>query len=129
MNVFQDPVTLTCGHNYCHACIQKHWGGAHSNVVCPQCQRSFNNVTLTANRQLGNVAWLIRKLQDKGVLKKPNRGVCEAHKQLLIVFCQNDQALLCAECQKSQDHTDHVLATLEGAAQTAKVGKVSSGFR
>ncbi|XP_070808168.1 zinc finger protein RFP-like [Pituophis catenifer annectens] len=120
MNVFHDPVTLTCGHNYCHTCIQKHWGGAQSNVVCPQCQQSFDNVTLTANRQLGNVAWLIRKLQEKGVLKKPNRGVCEAHKQLLIVFCQNDQALLCAECQKSQDHTDHVLASLEGAAQTAK---------
>ncbi|KAG8144687.1 hypothetical protein E2320_013149 [Naja naja] len=120
MRVLHDPVTLNCGHNYCHACIQKHWGGAQSNVACPQCQQRFDHVTLTANRQLGNVAWLIKKLQDKGVLKKPNRGLCEAHKQLLIIFCQNDQALLCAECQKSQDHTDHTLASLEGAAQAAK---------
>ncbi|ETE71937.1 Zinc finger protein RFP, partial [Ophiophagus hannah] len=120
MRVLHDPVTLNCGHNYCHACIQKHWGGAQCNVACPQCQQRFDHVTLTANRQLGNVAWLIKKLQDKGVLKKPNRGLCEAHKQLLTVFCQNDQALLCAECQKSQDHTNHTLASLEGAAQTAK---------
>uniref|UniRef100_A0A670YRZ0 Tripartite motif containing 58 n=1 Tax=Pseudonaja textilis TaxID=8673 RepID=A0A670YRZ0_PSETE len=41
MRVFHEPVTLNCGHNYCHACIQKHWGGAQSNVACPQChQRS-----------------------------------------------------------------------------------------
>uniref|UniRef100_A0A8C6YLC8 Uncharacterized protein n=1 Tax=Naja naja TaxID=35670 RepID=A0A8C6YLC8_NAJNA len=37
MRVLHDPVTLNCGHNYCHACIQKHWGGAQSNVACPQC--------------------------------------------------------------------------------------------
>uniref|UniRef100_A0A8C5S086 Uncharacterized protein n=1 Tax=Laticauda laticaudata TaxID=8630 RepID=A0A8C5S086_LATLA len=111
MRVLHDPVTLNCGHNYCHTCIQKHWGGAQSNVACPQCHQRFDRVTLTANRQLGN---------------KPNRGLCEAHKELLTVFCQNDQALLCAECQKSQDHTDHTLASLEGAAQVAKVGRVSS---
>ncbi|XP_070616112.1 zinc finger protein RFP-like [Erythrolamprus reginae] len=121
MNVFTEPVTLACGHNYCHACIHRHWGGARCNVVCPQCQQTLDNVTLMGNRQLANVSWLIRKLQDKGVLKKPNRGLCQAHKQRLVAFCQNDQALLCTECQKSQDHTDHVLAPLEGAAQTVKM--------
>ncbi|XP_026572343.1 zinc finger protein RFP-like [Pseudonaja textilis] len=120
MRVFHEPVTLNCGHNYCHACIQKHWGGAQSNVACPQCHQRFDHVTLMLNRQLGNVAWLIRKLQDKGVLKKPSRGFCEAHKQLLTVFCQKDQALLCAECLISPDHTGHTLASLEGAAQAAK---------
>ncbi|XP_032084444.1 zinc finger protein RFP-like [Thamnophis elegans] len=121
MKVLHDPVTLSCGHNFCHACIQRHWGGALSGVLCPQCQQRFDDVTLTANRQLGNVAWLIRKLQDKGVLERPNRGFCEAHKQPLVIFCQDDQAALCTECQESQDHTNHVLASLEGAAQEAKI--------
>ncbi|KAM3827508.1 E3 ubiquitin-protein ligase TRIM7-like [Vipera latastei] len=120
MDVFHDPVTLNCGHNYCQACLQKHWGGAQSNVVCPQCHQSFDNVTLVPNRQLGNVAWLIKRLQDKGVLKKLNQAICEAHKEPLMLFCQSDRAFLCSKCQESQDHKDHALASLEEAAHKAK---------
>lgn len=129
MDVFHDPVTLNCGHNYCQACLQKHWGGAHSNVVCPQCHQSFDTVTLVPNRQLGNVSWLIKKLQDKGVLKKLNQAICETHKEPLMLFCQTDRAFLCSKCQESQGHRDHALASLDEAAHKAKVGRLSSGFR
>ncbi|KAL7979580.1 hypothetical protein Chor_004738 [Crotalus horridus] len=120
MNVFHNPVTLNCGHNYCQACLQKHWGGAQSNVVCPQCHQRFDTVTLVPNRQLGNVSWLIRKLQDKGVFKKLKQPICEAHKEPLMLFCQTDRALLCSKCQESQGHQDHALASLEEAAHKAK---------
>ncbi|XP_015687904.1 zinc finger protein RFP-like [Protobothrops mucrosquamatus] len=120
MDVFHDPVTLNCGHNYCQACLQKHWGGAHSNVVCPQCHQSFDTVTLVPNRQLGNVSWLIKKLQDKGVLKKLNQAICETHKEPLMLFCQTDRAFLCSKCQESQGHRDHALASLDEAAHKAK---------
>uniref|UniRef100_A0A3Q4HPF7 E3 ubiquitin-protein ligase TRIM39-like n=1 Tax=Neolamprologus brichardi TaxID=32507 RepID=A0A3Q4HPF7_NEOBR len=38
--VFTDPVTTPCGHNFCQACIQSKWEG--TNVCqCPACDRSF----------------------------------------------------------------------------------------
>ncbi|XP_029941893.1 E3 ubiquitin-protein ligase TRIM39-like [Salarias fasciatus] len=38
--VFTDPVTTPCGHNFCQACIQSVWDS--SNVYqCPTCNKSF----------------------------------------------------------------------------------------
>ncbi|XP_076016499.1 E3 ubiquitin-protein ligase TRIM21-like [Genypterus blacodes] len=40
LDVFTDPVTTPCGHNYCKICISQHWS---SNVqcVCPLCTEVF----------------------------------------------------------------------------------------
>ncbi|XP_028441157.1 E3 ubiquitin-protein ligase TRIM41 [Perca flavescens] len=40
LDVFTDPVTTPCGHNFCKTCITKHWD---SNVrcQCPNCKRLF----------------------------------------------------------------------------------------
>ncbi|KAL3044476.1 hypothetical protein OYC64_012884 [Pagothenia borchgrevinki] len=39
-NVFTDPVTIPCGHNFCKACISEHWD---RNVPsqCPNCNKLF----------------------------------------------------------------------------------------
>ncbi|XP_061588927.1 E3 ubiquitin-protein ligase TRIM21-like [Cololabis saira] len=41
LDVFTDPVTTPCGHNFCKTCIAHHWDG---NVLykCPICQETFN---------------------------------------------------------------------------------------
>ncbi|XP_005748000.1 E3 ubiquitin-protein ligase TRIM39-like [Pundamilia nyererei] len=38
--VFTDPVTTPCGHNFCQACIQSKWEGTDV-CQCPACDRSF----------------------------------------------------------------------------------------
>ncbi|XP_061578687.1 E3 ubiquitin-protein ligase TRIM21-like [Cololabis saira] len=40
LDVFTDPVTTPCGHNYCKTCITHHWD---DNVLykCPICQETF----------------------------------------------------------------------------------------
>ncbi|KAL4007276.1 hypothetical protein ACER0C_001128 [Sarotherodon galilaeus] len=38
--VFTDPVTTPCGHNFCQACIQSKWEGIDV-CQCPACDRSF----------------------------------------------------------------------------------------
>ncbi|XP_075999970.1 E3 ubiquitin-protein ligase TRIM39-like [Genypterus blacodes] len=40
LDVFTDPVTTSCGHNFCKTCITQHW---NSNVqcVCPLCNKVF----------------------------------------------------------------------------------------
>ncbi|XP_044198520.1 E3 ubiquitin-protein ligase TRIM39-like [Thunnus albacares] len=41
LDVFTDPVTTSCGHNFCKNCITEHW---NSNVqyLCPICKEVFN---------------------------------------------------------------------------------------
>ncbi|XP_030282091.1 E3 ubiquitin-protein ligase TRIM21-like [Sparus aurata] len=40
-DVFTDPVTIPCGHNFCKTCITQHW---NFNVPykCPNCKKTFN---------------------------------------------------------------------------------------
>ncbi|XP_067441768.1 E3 ubiquitin-protein ligase TRIM39-like [Thunnus thynnus] len=40
LDVFTDPVTTPCGHNFCKNCITEHW---NSNVqyLCPMCNKVF----------------------------------------------------------------------------------------
>ncbi|XP_062286292.1 E3 ubiquitin-protein ligase TRIM21-like [Scomber scombrus] len=40
LDVFTDPVTTPCGHNFCKNCINEHW---NSNVqyLCPLCKKVF----------------------------------------------------------------------------------------
>ncbi|XP_037622457.1 probable E3 ubiquitin-protein ligase TRIML1 [Sebastes umbrosus] len=41
LDVFTDPVTIPCGHNFCKTCITQHWD---INVLCqcPNCKEVFN---------------------------------------------------------------------------------------
>lgn len=39
--VFSEPVTIPCGHNFCHACIQETWD-CDELCQCPTCERSFS---------------------------------------------------------------------------------------
>ncbi|XP_038561986.1 E3 ubiquitin/ISG15 ligase TRIM25-like [Micropterus salmoides] len=41
LDVFTDPVSTPCGHNFCKTCITEHW---NINVLyqCPNCKKVFN---------------------------------------------------------------------------------------
>ncbi|XP_071767046.1 E3 ubiquitin-protein ligase TRIM39-like [Centroberyx gerrardi] len=40
LNVFSDPVTTPCGHNFCMACISEHWDNSEL-CQCPKCNKRF----------------------------------------------------------------------------------------
>ncbi|XP_053184393.1 zinc-binding protein A33-like [Scomber japonicus] len=40
LDVFTDPVTTPCGHNFCKNCINEHW---NSNGQCPMCKKVFTS--------------------------------------------------------------------------------------
>ncbi|CAL8370501.1 unnamed protein product [Boreogadus saida] len=41
LDVFNSPVTTTCGHNFCRTCIKKFWDGK-VQYKCPVCNKLFN---------------------------------------------------------------------------------------
>ncbi|XP_038129640.1 E3 ubiquitin-protein ligase TRIM21-like [Cyprinodon tularosa] len=40
LDVFTDPVSTPCGHNFCKACITQHWDG-NEKCQCPFCNKLF----------------------------------------------------------------------------------------
>nr|XP_040042796.1 E3 ubiquitin-protein ligase TRIM39-like isoform X1 [Gasterosteus aculeatus aculeatus] len=40
LDVFTDPVTTPCGHNFCMNCINEHWNTSDQNL-CPMCNKDF----------------------------------------------------------------------------------------
>ncbi|XP_068458610.1 E3 ubiquitin-protein ligase TRIM21-like isoform X2 [Clinocottus analis] len=41
LDVFTDPVTIPCGHNFCKACITQHWK-VNVSSQCPNCNKRFS---------------------------------------------------------------------------------------
>ncbi|XP_044198526.1 E3 ubiquitin-protein ligase TRIM21-like [Thunnus albacares] len=41
LDVFTDPVTTSCGHNFCKNCITEHWN-SNDQYLCPMCKKVFN---------------------------------------------------------------------------------------
>ncbi|XP_062294878.1 E3 ubiquitin-protein ligase TRIM39-like [Scomber scombrus] len=41
LDVFTDPVSTPCGHNFCKNCINEHWN-SNDQYLCPMCKKVFN---------------------------------------------------------------------------------------
>uniref|UniRef100_A0A8C9X2N0 RING-type domain-containing protein n=1 Tax=Sander lucioperca TaxID=283035 RepID=A0A8C9X2N0_SANLU len=41
LNVFSDPVTTPCGHNFCKTCLSLHWDKSDL-CSCPMCNKRFH---------------------------------------------------------------------------------------
>ncbi|XP_062295219.1 F-box only protein 48 [Scomber scombrus] len=41
LDVFTDPVSTPCGHNFCKNCINEHWN-SNDQYLCPMCKENFN---------------------------------------------------------------------------------------
>ncbi|XP_056444040.1 E3 ubiquitin-protein ligase TRIM39-like [Gadus chalcogrammus] len=60
LDVFNNPVTTTCGHNYCRTCITKFWD-EQVQYKCPVCNKLFNTrPDLQVNTFLSELAAQIR---------------------------------------------------------------------
>ncbi|CAM5105121.1 unnamed protein product, partial [Natator depressus] len=115
LDSFQDPILLTCGHNFCQACITQVWKGLEENVSCPKCGKRFWERHWHPNPQLGKVVEKARKLRWAA-----EGSMCQRHKERLELYCEEDQALICVVCDRSKEHRAHRVAPLKEAAQEYK---------
>nr|XP_003464895.1 E3 ubiquitin/ISG15 ligase TRIM25-like [Cavia porcellus] len=88
LEVFRDPITTTCGHNFCMTCLQNFWD--HQAAVgemyhCPQCRESFpSRPELRKNVILENLVTCIT--QAKGQVSRPSRNLA-GPKDVPCDFC------------------------------------------
>ncbi|XP_073464137.1 E3 ubiquitin-protein ligase TRIM17-like [Aquarana catesbeiana] len=116
-DIYTDPVTLNCGHNYCQICIQNLLFTQDSFRIytCPDCRTQFSNrPTVEKNTTLCNITEQYRaRLQIEEEM-----GKCPLHRhQLLEYYCFEDMARICAACCASAQHRGHQLRPLSEAAE------------
>ncbi|XP_051238882.1 E3 ubiquitin-protein ligase TRIM21-like [Dicentrarchus labrax] len=83
LDVFTDPVTIPCGHNFCKTCITEHWN-INVPCQCPNCKKVFNTrPQLKVNTFISEmVAQFRQSAQPKG--NKAELGKTEAEIQQMI---------------------------------------------
>lgn len=42
LDVFSEPLTTPCGHNFCKSCINQHWETQDCQCQCPVCKKKFD---------------------------------------------------------------------------------------
>ncbi|XP_075768897.1 zinc finger protein RFP-like isoform X2 [Pelodiscus sinensis] len=120
LEYFTDPVVTACGHNFCRACLSRCWGGPNPAASCPQCRDPVQQDPLRPNRLLANVVELVKQLSLQAVKGAGGDGVCEEHQEVLKLFCEEDQALICVICRESRAHRAHTVLPIAEAAQEYK---------
>ncbi|XP_078496918.1 E3 ubiquitin-protein ligase TRIM39-like [Lissotriton helveticus] len=121
LEYFKDPVMIIdCGHNFCRSCITQSWEGRDGNFPCPQCREISSGENLRPNRQLGNVAGMLKHLHLPPV-KPPEENLCEKHEEKRRLFCAEDQRMMCLGCWESKEHKTHSASPIEEAAEEHKV--------
>ncbi|XP_071393096.1 E3 ubiquitin-protein ligase TRIM21-like [Centroberyx affinis] len=61
LDVFTDPVSTPCGHNFCKNCITQHWD-VNAQCQCPMCKEVFNTTPeLRVNTFISEMAAQFRK--------------------------------------------------------------------
>ncbi|XP_041728806.1 E3 ubiquitin-protein ligase TRIM21-like [Coregonus clupeaformis] len=101
LDVFIEPVTTSCGHNFCMACITKYWN-SKDLCQCPLCQQKFSRQPkLHVNTTFREVVENFKKMRDRGRDGSPPKpkivpcDVCTGTKRKALKSCLVCQTSYC----------------------------------
>ncbi|OCT69533.1 hypothetical protein XELAEV_18040844mg [Xenopus laevis] len=125
--IYTEPVTLQCGHNFCLRCIERTWEEQREkreDPSCPECRQTCMRQTeLSKNHSMYNIVQLLVPEQHHGatscvskhsksaehVSSEPSASHtnCSAHRELLRYLCTEDGARVCVSCCLAGEHRGH----------------------
>ncbi|XP_058283539.1 E3 ubiquitin-protein ligase TRIM69 isoform X3 [Hylobates moloch] len=94
---FRDPLMLSCGHNFCQACIQDFWRLQTKETFCPECKMLCQYSNCTFNLVLDK---LVEKIKKLPLLK--GHPQCPEHGENLKLFSKPDGKLICFQCKDAR---------------------------
>ncbi|XP_036069955.1 nuclear factor 7, ovary-like [Oryzias melastigma] len=120
---FNDPVTLSCNHNFCSSCLQKFWEQT-LNKNCPICKRKSSKDFPDVNFSLKKLAdsFAERHKSESSEIKTGEQKimeVCRKHSGETNLFCKDEQKAFCSVCEFSQ-HQSHKVVPVEEAVRELK---------
>lgn len=126
LELFQDPVSIHCGHSFCRACITQNWKGLTTNFSCPRCRETVPQESIRPNWELANIIEIAKSLNLQPVREvEEGENLCKEHQEALKLFCEDEERLICVVCDKSKVHRNHSVVPVDEAAKECKV----RGFR
>ncbi|XP_078272361.1 zinc-binding protein A33-like [Rhinoraja longicauda] len=124
LDLFTDPVSPECGHNFCRSCITQSWEHEDRNP-CPECSEEFADRTLRASRALARLCEKARALSLSPQEKRSTLR-CEEHQEELRLFCDTDKTLICLVCAAGREHKSHSFMPVDEAVEIYKAEIKSS---
>lgn len=130
LELYEDPVTLPCGHNFCGACIRDGW--SRREKACPECRAPFpDGAELCRNVALTDVLKVVRAEPEPGPAPGPAAAPradpradvgarCPQHGRPLELFCRTEGRCVCSACTVSECRL-HERALLEVERQEREV--------
>ncbi|XP_029621933.1 E3 ubiquitin-protein ligase TRIM21-like isoform X2 [Salmo trutta] len=101
LDVFTEPVSTSCGHNFCMACVTKYWNGKNM-CHCPLCQEKFSRrPKLHINTTFREVVENFKKMRDRRRDLSPSKpeivpcDVCTGMKHKALKSCLVCQTSYC----------------------------------
>uniref|UniRef100_A0A8C6ZKL5 RING-type E3 ubiquitin transferase n=1 Tax=Nothoprocta perdicaria TaxID=30464 RepID=A0A8C6ZKL5_NOTPE len=128
--LFQDPVSVPCGHSFCRGCIARRW--EIIDLTCEEASRepAARGSLLRPNRALANVADIVRQLAPRrgdGDEEEEGGGLCAKHREALKLYCQDDGRCICVVCDRSREHRAHAVVPVDEAAEEYQVARGGAG--
>ncbi|KAJ0055664.1 hypothetical protein NL108_009617, partial [Boleophthalmus pectinirostris] len=95
LDIFKNPVSIPCGHNFCLGCVRRFWD-TRSKAECPLCKETFKNrPDLRVNVVLRDCANEFRRSHQL-------KSAIESHQGALIMECESKQEELARRAQDLQ---------------------------
>uniref|UniRef100_A0A7M4EI00 Uncharacterized protein n=1 Tax=Crocodylus porosus TaxID=8502 RepID=A0A7M4EI00_CROPO len=95
LDIYKDPVSLSCGHTFCQECVQK--------VISAHQQKRWETYS-----------FLPCDFSQKGHI------LCPKHGKVFSAFCQNDLTCICVTCHITSYHKGHHIISLKEASHLSK---------
>ncbi|XP_059693315.1 E3 ubiquitin-protein ligase TRIM39-like [Haemorhous mexicanus] len=119
LGLFQEPVSIHCGHNFCRPCIERCWRSSRDSFPCPRCREAAPERSLRPNPELAGIIRIAQRLSLRGRAGAGQR-LCPRHGEALKLFCEAEQRPVCRACRESPEHRLHAAVPIEEAAQEHK---------
>ncbi|XP_076433580.1 tripartite motif-containing protein 43B-like [Peromyscus maniculatus bairdii] len=123
LSCLTDPVTISCGHSFCRACLHLSWEDIQPPVQCPRC-RELSQKDLRTNIVLKKLVSIVRQASLMKDLSSEEQK-CVTHKDTKRIFCAENRIFLCQLCSNSYEHRGHRHCPIEAAAEDQMVSDVS----
>uniref|UniRef100_A0A667YE46 Uncharacterized protein n=1 Tax=Myripristis murdjan TaxID=586833 RepID=A0A667YE46_9TELE len=98
--IFKDPVTLSCSHSFCRACLQSWWIRKPARA-CPVCRKIYLNHNLPRDSWLRARCEAFLLERDQGTSAE-SELICSLHSEKLRLFCLDHQQPVCLVWRKSR---------------------------
>uniref|UniRef100_A0A9J7YBT5 Bloodthirsty-related gene family, member 21 n=1 Tax=Cyprinus carpio carpio TaxID=630221 RepID=A0A9J7YBT5_CYPCA len=102
LDVFTDPVTAPCGHNFCKTCLNKYWDNSQT-CNCPYCKETFNQ------RPDLKINITLRELQRNTEKEKAAHAELFTHLIRSIERCQTEVLEMMEKQQKAAEKEEKEL--------------------